>query len=87
MEDRKLIQNQPIFGIMLTASRMIFIMIWWFVSARKWFKGPHINVEHHMLGRSVVEGVGGDEDEISRPPSYSRGKDAGTTEVTPELKG
>lgn len=38
---------------------MTFVIIWWFVSARKWFKGPVINVEHHMLGRedAVVEGV------------------------------
>ncbi|KAF8847560.1 amino acid transporter-like protein [Acephala macrosclerotiorum] len=38
---------------------MTFVIIWWFVSARKWFKGPVINVEHHMLGREdvVVEGV------------------------------
>ena len=32
-------------------------MIWWFVSARKWFKGPKVNVEHMMLGRNeVLEG-------------------------------
>jgi amino acid transporter len=38
---------------------MTFVIIWWFVSARKWFKGPVINVKHHMLGRedAVVEGV------------------------------
>lgn len=27
------------------------ILIWWFVSARKWFKGPKVNLEHLMLGR------------------------------------
>ncbi|CAG8948754.1 hypothetical protein HYFRA_00001875 [Hymenoscyphus fraxineus] len=37
---------------------MMFVIIWWFVSAKKWFKGPVINVEHHMLGRNeVYEGV------------------------------
>jgi hypothetical protein len=33
---------------------MVMIMIWWAVSARKWFKGPKVNVQHLMLGR--VEG-------------------------------
>ena len=27
------------------------ILVWWFVSARKWFKGPKVNVEHLMLDR------------------------------------
>ncbi|KAF2808614.1 amino acid transporter [Mytilinidion resinicola] len=37
---------------------MLGAMVWWFVSARKWFKGPKVNVEHMMLGRdgNVVEG-------------------------------
>lgn len=26
-------------------SAMSIVMIWWFVSAHKWFKGPVINVE------------------------------------------
>lgn len=30
---------------------MLFIMIWWVVDARKWFKGPKVNLEHLMLGR------------------------------------
>jgi hypothetical protein len=30
---------------------MFLVAVWWVVSARKWFKGPTINVEHHMLGR------------------------------------
>ena len=32
---------------------MCMIMIWWAVSARKWFKGPKVNVQHLMLGRDV----------------------------------
>ncbi|PQE30140.1 amino acid permease protein [Rutstroemia sp. NJR-2017a WRK4] len=38
---------------------MLIVIIWWFVSAHKWFKGPVINVEHHMIGREdeIVEGV------------------------------
>src|SRR4051812_3637361 len=29
----------------LICDRMFFVIIWWIVSARKWFKGPVINVE------------------------------------------
>ncbi|KAL6720834.1 GABA/polyamine transporter [Lecanora helva] len=37
---------------------MLFVIIWWIVDARKWFKGPKVNVEHQMLGRegNVVHG-------------------------------
>lgn len=40
---------------------MVAIMIWWVVSARKWFKGPKVNVQHLMDGRKpeaedVLEG-------------------------------
>ncbi|KAF2753223.1 amino acid transporter [Pseudovirgaria hyperparasitica] len=37
---------------------MLFVMMWWYWSARHWFTGPKINVEHLMLGRggNVVEG-------------------------------
>lgn len=31
---------------------MLGVVIWWIVDARKWFKGPKINVEHRMLGRN-----------------------------------
>lgn len=27
------------------------MIIWWFVDARKWFKGPKVNLEHLMHGR------------------------------------
>jgi hypothetical protein len=37
---------------------MFFVIAWWLISARKWFKGPVINVEHHMIGRDeIVEGI------------------------------
>ncbi|KAF2636634.1 amino acid transporter [Massarina eburnea CBS 473.64] len=29
---------------------MLFVSIWWVVSAHKWFKGPKVNVAHLMLG-------------------------------------
>ena len=37
---------------------MFAVLIWWFVSARKWFKGPKVNIEHAMLGRegNLVDG-------------------------------
>lgn len=43
---------------------IFFVMIWWVVSARKWFKGPKVNVDHLMLGRedgNVLEGEGKDD--------------------------
>ena len=43
---------------------MLGVLIWWFISARKWFKGPKVNIEHQMLGRegNVLEAreAGGD---------------------------
>ena len=38
---------------------MLGAMIWWVVDARKWFKGPRVNIEHAMLGRdrNVIDGV------------------------------
>lgn len=38
---------------------MFLVLVWWFVDARKWFKGPKVNIEHLMLGRegNVLEGA------------------------------
>lgn len=48
-------------------------LIWWFISARKWFKGPKVNLEHLMHGRDdqaaeiaqqegkVIDGKGDDQ--------------------------
>ena len=51
---------------------MGLILIWWAVSARKWFKGPKGNLEHLMHGREggehqVIEGkdVSGDQSSAS----------------------
>ena len=43
---------------------MLGVLIWWAVDARKWFKGPKVNIEHQMLGRegNVVEGKEGGND-------------------------
>jgi amino acid transporter len=34
---------------------MFFVMIWWVVDARKWFKGPKVNIEHMMLDRDPAQ--------------------------------
>lgn len=33
---------------------MLGALIWWVISARHWFKGPKVNIEHQMLGREDV---------------------------------
>ena len=30
---------------------IFFVLLWWIIDARKWFKGPKMNVQHLMLGR------------------------------------
>lgn len=32
-------------------SFQFLVLIWWFVDAHKWFKGPKVNLEHLMHGR------------------------------------
>lgn len=39
--------------IVVYGGPMMFVIIWWFVSAHKWFKGPVINVE--VCGSYVVQ--------------------------------
>jgi hypothetical protein len=62
---------------------MVMIMIWWAVSARKWFKGPKVNVQHLMLGRveggDVLEGqeVVGEVEESGRIGGGGGGGKAG----------
>ena len=34
---------------------MLAAIIWWIVDARKWFKGPKVNIEHLMIGRKVED--------------------------------
>jgi len=33
-------------------------LIWYAVAARKWFKGPRVNIEHRMYGKEDVTGEG-----------------------------
>lgn len=65
---------------------MIGATIWWFVSARKWFHGPKVNVEHLMLGRegNVVEGKGKANDSGSDVQQPDPKKDITTTETPKE---
>ncbi|KAF2400509.1 amino acid transporter [Trichodelitschia bisporula] len=48
--------------ILVYGGPMFIITVWWFVSARKWFKGPKVNVDHLMLGAegNLIDGKGGD---------------------------
>ena len=75
--------------------RMTFVIIWWFVSARKWFKGPVINVEHAMLGGegAVLESMEKTLEHASDSDAHSKKGEmegAQTTEVPPrynEIEG
>ncbi|KAI9838586.1 MAG: hypothetical protein M1819_004898 [Sarea resinae] len=55
--------NEMNWTCLVYGAPMLSILIWWFVDAHKWFKGPKVNVEHLMLGRdaNVVEGIEKDE--------------------------
>lgn len=34
---------------------MLASLIWWVVDARKWFKGPKVNIDHLMIGRRAED--------------------------------
>lgn len=66
---------------------MLGATIWWFVSARKWFHGPKVNVEHLMLGRegNVIKGKGKGNDsgsDVQQPP---HSKEDMTATETPKV--
>jgi hypothetical protein len=68
---------------------MAIVIAWWFISAHKWFKGPVINVEHHMLGREehVVNGVEGTSDsEAQSIPVKKAELEGESSQVAAELK-
>ena len=54
---------------MVYGAPMLAVLCWWFISARKWFKGPKVNVDHMMLGRDVGTLEGQDVSEDSGPDS------------------
>jgi len=43
---------------------MFAVTIWWFVDARKWFKGPKVNLEHLMHGREDQAAAIAADDEV-----------------------
>ncbi|KAF2270544.1 amino acid permease [Lojkania enalia] len=71
---------------------MLGAIIWWFVDARKWFKGPKVNVEHLMLGRAgnVVEGEeakGNESGSDTAPdPDSKKGLEAEAQDAPVEVK-
>ncbi|TVY57294.1 putative amino-acid permease [Lachnellula cervina] len=71
--------------IVVYGGPMAMVLAWWFISAHKWFKGPVINVEHHMLGRdnAVVHGVEGpsDSDTPSIPDKLAEAGSAPAVDV------
>lgn len=46
--------------VLIYGGPMVLVMIYWFVSARKWFTGPRVNIEHTAM--ATVEGVDRDAD-------------------------
>ena len=58
---------------------MTLAMLWYAISARKWFKGPKINVEHIIHGVNV-DANASDEKELEAPSS-SDGKEDSTEAV------
>lgn len=67
---------------------MTFVMTWWFVSARKWFKGPKVNVTHRMLGDgdNVIEGEGKDVSGDSSSDAPVEGKAVPQTDTKAALE-
>ncbi|ORY67352.1 amino acid permease [Pseudomassariella vexata] len=57
---------------------MLFIVIWFFVDAHKWFKGPKINIEHHMLHQDLRTHPG----VVGVDPKADEGDDQGSTDKT-----
>lgn len=64
---------------------MVLIMIWWMVSARKWFKGPKVNIDHVMHGGKLQE----DDAQVleGKAPSSDGGSDAPWTQQDTEKVG
>ena len=54
---------------------MLYALVWWFISARHWFTGPKVNIEHRMVEREdhVLEGKGdGNESQGSSAGSFAK---------------
>ncbi|KAH8895301.1 amino acid permease [Thozetella sp. PMI_491] len=44
--------------VLVYGAPTLFVLIWFFVDAHKWFKGPKINIEHHMLRAGIGADLG-----------------------------
>ncbi|CAL3973012.1 hypothetical protein PZA11_005357 [Diplocarpon coronariae] len=57
--------------VIVYGGSMILVVIWWFASAHKWFKGPKINVVHAMLcpDGAIIQGLERSDAETHRMPS------------------
>ncbi|KAI1391987.1 amino acid transporter [Hypoxylon trugodes] len=60
---------------------MLFVTVWFFVDAHKWFKGPKINIEHHMLHQPLpgvmgieASGANGKDSDIEQGSSKTPSK-------------
>ncbi|KAI4112401.1 MAG: hypothetical protein LQ345_006449 [Seirophora villosa] len=60
---------------------MTFILIWWFRSAREWFKGPKVNIEHRLLDDAAAA-----LDEIDCDMEKSRTGSSGKDGKAPEAE-
>ncbi|RAH74373.1 amino acid permease [Aspergillus aculeatinus CBS 121060] len=48
---------------------MLAVIIWWFIDAHKWFKGPVVNVEHAIHAvqdQTIIDGLGEDDEVIDQ---------------------
>lgn len=48
---------------------MLAVIIWWFIDAHKWFKGPVVNVEHAIHAvqdQTIIDGLGEDDEVVGQ---------------------
>lgn len=55
---------------------MLAVIIWWFIDARKWFKGPKVNIAHNLyeVEATVVESIEGRKIVESESPAPDKAK-------------
>ncbi|KAI5860669.1 amino acid transporter [Durotheca rogersii] len=68
--------------VVVYGTPMLLVVLWFVVDAHKWFKGPKINIEHHMLDETLpdLEGV---QVYPAASASSTDGKDPGLKRGTP----
>ena len=66
---------------------MLFILIWFFVDAHKWFKGPKVNLEHLMLGREdqAAELEAADSEVLEGKPGFENASSVSVHSVPGEM--